>query len=81
MKSKFNIGDEIFFMKYNEPSKAVVKGIAFIIGEFEESSSFKRIGTEEKPSVNYNVGMYSSIEESKAFATKEELQKNLFANL
>lgn len=81
MKSKFKIGEEIYFMNYNEPSKGIIKGIAFIVGEFEDSSSFKRNGSVENPSISYSVGAYRTIEESKAFSTKEELQADLFSKL
>lgn len=80
MKSKFKIGDEIFYMNFSEPSKGIIKGIAFVIGEFSESS-FKRKGLENNPAVIYSTGDYSAIDENKAFATKEELQSVLFSKL
>jgi hypothetical protein len=80
MESKFKIGDTIYYMNYSEPVKGVIKGIAFVIGEFQESS-FKRTGLENKPVVIYSTGNYSAIGEDKAFATKEELQADLFKKL
>lgn len=80
MNTKFNIGDEIYYMSYPEPTKGIIKGIAFVIGEFT-ATSFKHTGSQENPKIIYSTGAYSEIEESKAFATKEELQNNLFAKL
>ena len=80
MKSKFKIGDEIFYMNYDEPRKGIIKGIAFVIGEFE-NTSFKKIGTEETPSVTYSLGAYLVVDEDKAFSTKEELQTFIFSKL
>ena len=80
MESKFKIGDEIFYMNYSEPAKGIIKGIAFVIGDFQESS-FKRTGLENNPAVIYSTGSYSAIDENKAFATKEELQNDLFSKL
>lgn len=81
MKPKFKIGAEVFFMRYDEPSKGTIKGIAVIEGEFEEIN-FKRTGTKEEPSINYSMqGTYTSIEEHKVFSTKEQLQISLFSKL
>lgn len=80
METKFKIGDEIFYMKYSEPAKGIIKGIAFVIGEFEDSS-FKRKAVDGKPSITYSVGSYVTIEEANAFSTKDELQNYLFKNL
>ena len=80
MESKFKIGDEIYYMNYSEPAKGIIKGIAFVIGEFSEPS-FKRTGTENNPTIVYSTGSYSAIDEDKAFATKEELQADLFSKL
>lgn len=80
MKSKFKIGDEIYYMNYAEPTKGTIKGIAFVIGAFSESS-FKRTGLEDSPTVVYSTGGYSAIDENKAFATKEELQNEVFSKL
>lgn len=80
MKSKFNIGDEIFYMNFNEPKKSKVIGIAFIIGDFK-NSSFEKKGEVNNPSITYSVGGYSTVDEKDAFANKEELQNHLFAKL
>ena len=80
METKFKIEEEVFFMNYDKPSKGVITGIAIVYGDFKDSS-FERKGIIE-PSVNYSIaGSYSSIEEHKVFATKEELQNSLFSNL
>jgi hypothetical protein len=81
MNTKFKIGEEVFFMRYDVPSKGIIKGIAIIEGAFKESS-FEKTGTVENPSINYSIeGSYTSVEEHKVFATKEELVNSLFSNL
>ena len=80
MESKFKIGDEIFYMKFDEPAKGTIKGIAFVIGDFKDTS-FSKSGSIEKPSVTYSVGSYVVIDEERAFSTKEELQLSLFSKL
>ena len=81
METKFKIEEEVFFMNYDKPSKGVITGIAIVYGDFKDSS-FERKGTTEKPSISYSIeGSFTSIEEHKVFATKEELQNSLFANL
>ena len=81
METKFKKGTEVFFMNYSTPAKGIIKGIAVIDGDFKDSS-FERKGTTEKPSISYSIeGSFTSMEEHKVFATKEELQNSLFANL
>lgn len=80
MESKFKIGQEIYYMNYDKPTKGIIKGVAFVFGEFSESS-FKRKGTGNEPAIVYSTGEYSCIDESKAFTTKDELINGVFANL
>ncbi len=81
MESKFKIGDTVFFMEYSAPVKAEVKGISFVVGEFQESVHTKRVGTIEKPSIMYSFGTYTTVDEIKLFSSKEDLQESLFGNL
>lgn len=76
MKSKFNIGTEIFYMNYDKPTKGTIKGISFVIGKFKNDE-----GTPENPAINYSMSEYETISENKAFATKEDLKKSLFDKL
>ena len=80
MESKFKIGDEIFFMDYATPSKGIIKGICFVEGEFD-NSSFKRKSEDGTFAISYSAGPYTTIDEEKSFATKEELKANLFKSL
>ncbi len=80
MESKFKIGDEIYFMSYTRPTKGKIEGIAFVVGKFN-NSVFKKTGTHENPSITYHTGGYDTVDEGNAYATKEELQIALFANL
>lgn len=81
MRTKFNIGEEVFFMKFgSEASKNTVKGIAVIVGDFEDSS-FKRNGTLENPCITYCMSCYVTVNENKVFRTKEELIEDVFKNL
>jgi hypothetical protein len=79
MKSKFKIGDEIYYMGYDKPRKEIIKGIAVISGIVEFGISTYE-GLESGPSILYSFG-YCNVEESKVFATKKELIDNLFSNL
>lgn len=38
LNSKFNTGDNIFFMSGNEPKSAKVKGVMVILGEYHNLS-------------------------------------------
>ena len=81
MKSKFKIGDEIFFMNYSTPAKGTVEGISFVVGKHETASRSKREGTFDKPSIEYYLGGYTTVDEAAVFASKEELQDDLFKEL
>lgn len=79
-KSKFEIGEEIFFMEFNQPKKAAVIGISNLEGKVK----FTGIEVDNQQGVittYYHVGSYSSVEEKNAYSSKEELQKSLFDKL
>ena len=80
METKFKIGQEIYFMRYGEPLKGIIQGIALVYGSFEDSS-FKRTSDTEKPFVVYSCGAYQIADEDKAFATKQELIDSVFAKV
>lgn len=80
METKFNIGDEIYFMDFSEPKKSKIKGIALVTGDFNDSN-FRLKTNDGEYSVLYSVGSYSSLHEDKLFKSKEDLQEYVFANL
>jgi len=80
MRSKFNVGDEIFFMNGSEATKGEIVGISFIVGEFK-TVYFDRKGSIDKPSISYSLGSYSDVPEEKAFSTKEELIQSVFSKI
>lgn len=80
MESKFKIGDEIFFMGFSEPVKATVKGIMVLTGEVD-TTGIKKDKKTPDPLIVYATGSYTTVEESKAYSTKEELRDILFAKL
>jgi len=80
MKSKFNIGDEIYFMNYDTPSKGIIQGIAFIMGDFK-SVNFSRKSDGDKPAIVYSMDGYAIVNERGAFKSSEELKDSLFKNL
>lgn len=80
VETKFNIGDEIYYMDFSEPKKAKIKGIAVVTGDFNDSN-FRIKTNEEEYSVLYSTGSYSSLHEDKVFKSKEDLQENLFSKL
>jgi hypothetical protein len=84
-ESKFNIGDTIYYMYGEHPTKEVITGISFFKGKMR--SGVGGVGgwhesTGDAPVVSYHVEKCpKSISELEAHATKEELQKSVFANL
>jgi hypothetical protein len=80
MESKFKIGQEVYYMNCNEPAKGLIKGIAFIVGNFTDSF-FSREATEDKPCIVYSIGGYAAIDEDKVYASKMDLQNALFSKL
>lgn len=84
-ESKFNIGDTIYYMYGEQPTKDTITGVSFFEGKM-------RMGvgggggwhetTDGIPSIQYHVEKSPKpISELEAHATKEELQKTVFANL
>lgn len=80
MKTKFNIGEEVYFMKYDEPTKGIIKGYTITFGEFE-TIHFKRSGKDGIPVITYCIENYNTVDENKVFKTKQELQDSLFSKL
>ena len=69
IETKYNIGDEVWFMKENKPAKRVVDFIEIIVAS-----------TTSKSFIRYGLKMGSEVErvvESHLFPTKEELLKSL----
>ena len=69
IETKYNIGQEVWFMKENKPTKQVV-GFVEIIAASTTSKSFIQYGLKIEGSVERVV-------ENKLFPTKEELLKSL----
>ena len=69
IETKYNIGDEVWFMKENKPTKRVVDFIEIIAAS-----------TTSKSFIQYGLKIGSVVErvvESHLFPTKEELLKSL----
>ena len=69
IETKFNIGDEVWFMKENKPTKKVVDFIEIIAAS-----------TTSKSFIQYGLKMEVVVErvtEKYLFSTKEELLKSL----
>ena len=78
MQTKFKIHDEIHFMENNKPQSGKIKGISTYEGNIK-ALHFEREVVKDKILVCYHCGPYISVDEQNAFASKEELQKSLFA--
>ena len=80
VETRFNEGDEVFFMNYETPAKAIIIGIRIFIGN-NQTTAEKFSGTLEKPIVVYDFGSYRGKTEDEVFKTKEELFKFLEAKI
>ena len=81
-KSKFNIGDIIYYMYGEQPIKDIISGITFFVGKKKSSTGERYETMGDIPSVSYHTEESSNpINEDKAYATKGELQKSVFANI
>lgn len=69
IETKFNIGDEVWFMKENKPTKKVVDFIEIITAS-TTSKSFIQYGLKME-------GVVERVAEKYLFSTKEELLKSL----
>lgn len=82
VKSKFNIGDTIYYMYGKCPTKDIIFGITFFVGRKQSAQGETHSTMGDNPLISYHAeGSTRSISELDAYATKEELQKSLFANL
>lgn len=80
MKTKFNIGDELYYMNYTRPEKSIVTGISLFYGIDDHIN--KRKAPENGCLVLYVLkDKYSEAEEKDLFRTKEELINNVFGSL
>lgn len=71
IETKFNIGDEVWFMSRSKCASSQVKGVRIysIDGKYSYRSSCIEI--------DYDLGDYGSYEEFNLFRTKEELLDSL----
>ena len=65
VESKFNIGDDVWFIRGNQATCCDVTGV----GIFVEGN--------KEPKITYTVHYDHDYDESQVFATKEELLKSL----
>ena len=54
VETKFNIGDEIYYMDFSEPKKAKIKGIAVVTGDFNDSN-FSNINDSENKKATIKI--------------------------
>jgi hypothetical protein len=82
IKSKFNIGDTIFFMEGDMPVKETVSGITTFNGEAIHSNGSTQLTEEGKVFIDYHIKYRAvKVNEHKVYATKEELITATFASL
>jgi hypothetical protein len=78
MKSKFKIGDTIHYMENNKPTTGDVTSICSVVGEVE--FRFGKVKSDQDSiAIVYFIGTYTTINETNAFKTMEELKESLFS--
>ncbi len=82
IKTKYNIGDVIFFMSGQIPTKGIIEGCTVFTGKKKYSDGAIEEMTSGVNSIQYHVQYTSTpIHEEIAFPSKEDLQKHLFENV
>lgn len=79
-ESKFNVGDTIYYMYGEQPIKDIVSGITFFVGK--KKTSYGEIHQVDELFISYHSeNSTKPINEINVYATKDELQKAIFANI
>ena len=80
METKFEIGDEVYFMDYKTPQKDTITGIAIFWGV---DRNVRKVSVPEGQHqvIYYTKNKYSELEEKELFKTKDELVNSLFSSL
>ena len=65
MKTKFNIGDEVWFIRGDRPRSSVIKSIYIT----------------DKESIMYNTALWSNLYESEVFKTAKQAIESLYNKL
>ena len=79
VKSKFNKGDTIFFMVKDKPHQRKITGISFFNGKSTKINGEQKLA--EDTQVHYHTDGCFEVAEQKAFASKEDLIKDVFRNV
>ena len=77
METKYNIGEEVFFMDYTTPAKEKITGIIFTVGKVKDGTIY----LPEEPLIEYRFNDYCVKEESLLYTSKKALQDELFKGL
>lgn len=81
-KTKFNIGETIYFMHKDMPSKEIISGITIFTGKKYENNGQRYFTKDGEFTILYHLGKITFvIEEKEAYASKEDLQSALFSSL
>lgn len=78
VKSKFNKGDIIYFMVNDQPNKRKITGITFFTGSSTKINGEQKITAGDFTQIHYHTEGCLEVAEQKAFATEEELKKDVF---
>jgi len=82
LKTKYNIGDAVYFMSGGIPLKLPIAGITIFSGFKHNARGIRCSTAAGEYSVKYNfTEILLSVSEQSAYATKEELIKSLFDKL
>lgn len=75
--TKYDVGNEVYFMSGEKPTKRKIQGFRLSIGKNEGLHEKSDGGTIEKPLIRYDMGVYESRLENEVFPTKEALFAHL----
>lgn len=75
--NRFKIGDTIHYMYSNKPESKEIIGICTVEGAVK-TSGLDEISKNGVSVVLYFTGSYSSVKESEAFSSLDELKESLF---
>jgi hypothetical protein len=80
---KFNIGDEVYFMKDNKPVQGTIDGIAMCTGKHRSGYCLHPEVVTDEYTVYYSMegNSYDLIKENELFNSTADLKLKLFADL
>lgn len=83
MKSKFQLGQKVWYIRFDEVRHQAISGLVNMTGKISASNSNFNCETEEGEVITryFFGGTFDMMEEALLFETKEELMQHLFENI